>query len=50
MGWVSEGTEEKQLHTCTENQEGSENVSELQQVETAVRDDTQLQRARGTVI
>lgn len=36
MGRVSEGIEEKQLHVCRENQEGSENVSELQQVETVL--------------
>lgn len=47
MGWVSEGTEEKQHHMCTENQEGSENVSDLRRVETALRGDVQLQRARG---
>ena len=36
MGRVSEGIEEKQRHMCIENQEGSENVSELQQVETVL--------------
>lgn len=50
MGWVSEGTEEKQHHMCTENQEGSENVSELRRVEPVLPGDMQLQRARGNVI
>lgn len=34
LHWVSESVEEKQHYVCTEDQEGSENASELRQVET----------------
>lgn len=36
MGWVFDGREQTQHHMCTEDQEGSENVSEFQQVETVL--------------
>lgn len=49
-GLGSEGIEEKQYHVCTENQERPEDVTELWQVETVLRGDTELQRARETVI